>query len=123
MKKALALLLAAVLMFSLAACGGKPAANPSSDGSSASSSVPESSSVSSSAPEASPSSTPESSSTSSSSESTPPEPEPVYSVNHASSFQNGYAYIYFRDTAGGKSYSGIIDAKGKLQSYFLRVFL
>ncbi len=118
MKKALALLLAAVLMFSLAACGGKPAANPSSDGSSASSSVPESSSVSSSAPEASPSSTPESSSTSSSSESTPPEPEPVYSVNHASSFQNGYAYIYFRDTAGGKSYSGIIDAKGKLQSYF-----
>ena len=115
MKKTLSLLLAAVLMFSLAACGGKPAANPSSDGSSASSS----------APEASPSSTSESSSVSSSSESTPPpppepepEPEPVYAVNHASSFQNGYAYIYFRDTTGNKSYSGIIDAKGKLQSYF-----
>lgn len=127
MKKMLALLLAAVLMFSLAACGGKPAANPSSDGSSASSSVPESSSPSSSAPEVSPSSTPESSSTTSSSESTPPpppepepepEPEPVYAVNHAGSFQNGYAYIYFRDTTGNKSYSGIIDTKGKLQSYF-----
>ena len=124
MKKTLALLLAAVLMFSLAACGGKPAANPSSDGSSASS-VPESSSPSSSAPEASPSSTSESSSVSSSSESTPPpppepepEPEPVYAVNHAGSFQNGYAYIYFRDTTGNKSYNGIIDAKGKLQSYF-----
>lgn len=125
MKKTLALFLAAVLMFSLAACGGKPAANPSSDGSSASSSVPESSSPSSSAPEASPSSTSESSSVSSSSESTPPpppepepEPEPVYAVNHAGSFQNGYAYIYFRDTTGNKSYNGIIDAKGKLQSYF-----
>jgi len=89
--------------------------------------VPESSSPSSSAPEVSPSSTPESSSTTSSSESTPPpppepepepEPEPVYAVNHAGSFQNGYAYIYFRDTTGNKSYSGIIDAKGKLQSYF-----
>ncbi len=114
MKKTLSLLLAAVLMFSLAACGGKPAANPSSNGSSASS-----------VPEASPSSTSESSSVSSSSESTPPpppepepEPEPVYAVNHAGSFQNGYAYIYFRDTTGNKSYSGIIDAKGKLQSYF-----
>ena len=123
MKKTLAILLFAALLLSLAACGGKPEASPapSSDNVSTSSSVPETSSSvpeSSSAPESS--STPETSPASSSApepSSASSEPEHDYELTYAGCFQNGYAYIQFKDKAEpGKTYHGTIDAQGKLQA-------
>lgn len=123
MKKTLAILLAAVLLLSLTACGEKAETGPapSSNSVSASSSVPE---TSSSAPESSSTPKPETSPVSSSApESSSPEPEPEpkhdYELTYAGCFQNGYAYIQFKDKAEpGKTYHGTIDTQGKLQAYF-----
>ncbi len=106
MKKTLALILSAMLMFSLAACGGEPAADSSADGTSAS------------ADGSSDGSTVANNSSASSNSSSEPEQEPAYELNRANCFSNGFAFIRFRDTTSGKYYCGTIDAKGKLQGYF-----
>ncbi len=104
MKKLCAFALSVAMLMSLAACGGKdkeaeetPLTTPE---------VVEATPT----PEAGEKTTPEPTPT--------PTPKPAEDqLNSAMGFRGGMAFIQFRDNSTGTSYSGMIDAKGKLQYY------
>lgn len=115
MKKLVSFTLAAIMLLSLAACGGGPDADgsdapsaPSAGGNpSASSALPTREPAAGSAIEPTP--TPEPTKTPSS-----------FELTSVEGFVNGWAHIWFRDTEAGGSYEGVIDANGKLHAYFNR---